>query len=204
MTPVFIFDPTDARNRLPNDPTYAVAARRWAYCPPSLKGLFVHAFTMGLKEPARRVTEGEWQRLFLQLKDGAIRCAACRAVNLWEPDMTTPTCWNEKCRQAVVIPSRLVFSLPGGSHHLLLTREARVLRRHIDPTGPVDQASSVIGQMKQNPNNPNVWGICNLTSTPWTATAADGKSVEVLPQKSVPLAAGLKVNIGGTTAEIVA
>ena len=203
LTPVFIFDPTDDRNRLPNDPTYAIAARRWALCPPSLKGLLAHAFTMGLREPARRVMEGEWQGLFLQLKDGAIRCAACRAVNLWEPGLSALTCWNEKCRQPVVIPSRLVFSLPGGTHHLLLTRDARILRRHIDPTGPMDQESVVIGRTKQNPNDPNVWGLCNLTETPWSATATDGKTVEIPPQKSVPLAAGLKVNFSGTIGEIV-
>lgn len=118
--------------------------------------------------------------------------------------MSALTCWNEKCRQAVTIPPRLVFSLPGGTHHLLLTRDARLLRRHLDPAGPEDQASSVLGEMKQNPNNPAVWGLCNLTATPWTATATDGKTVEVPPQKSIPLVPGLKVNIGGTTAEIVA
>ena len=204
LMPVFIFDPTDTRNRLPNDPTYALAARRWALCPPSLQGLFLHAFTVGLREPARRVTEGEWQSLFLQLEDGVVRCPGCRAVNLWEPGMSALTCWNEKCRTAIAIPPRLVFSLPGGTHHLLLTRDSRMLRRHIDPTGPEDQASSVIGELRQNPNNPQVWGLCNLTATPWTATADDGRAVEVPPQKSVPLAAGLKVNIGGTSAEIVA
>ena len=174
-----------------------------ALCPPSLQGLFLHAFTVGLKEPARRVTEGEWQGVFLQLKDGVIRCPGCRAVNLWEPSLTSLTCWNEKCRQTTAIPPRLVFSLPAGIHHLLLTRDARILRRHIDPAGPEDQASGVLGEMKQNPNNPVIWGLCNLTSTPWTATAADGKTVEVPSQKSVPLAAGLKLNIGGMMAEIV-
>ena len=204
LTPVFIFDPGDDRNRLPNDPTYAIAARRWALCPPSLQSLFVHAFTVGLREPARRVTEGEWQSLFLQLKDGVIRCPACRAVNLWEPGMTALTCWNEKCRRRWPFLRASSSPCSAGTHHLLLTRDARVLRRHIDPTGPEDQASGVVGEMKQNPNNPTIWGLCNLTATPWTATAADGKTVEVPPQKSVPLATGLTVNIGGTIAEIVA
>ena len=102
------------------------------------------------------------------------------------------------------IPPRLVFSLPGGKHHVLLTMDAKVLRRHIDPAGLVDHAEKVIGQVKQNPANPSVWGVCNLTSTPWTAIAAGGRSVEVPPQKSVPLAVGMTVNIGGTMAEIVA
>ena len=33
---------------------------------------------------------------------------------------------------------------------------------------------------------------------------ADGESVEVAPQKAVPMSAGLKVNIGGTVVEILA
>src|SRR5262249_25478595 len=155
---------------------------------PSLQRLFLHAFTVGLQEPARRVTEGEWQGLFLQLEDGGIRGPACRGGNLWEPGMAALTCWNEECVKSVTIPPRLVLFLPGGALHLLLRRDARVLRRHIDPIGPEDQASSVIGQIRQNPNNPHVWGLCTLTATPWTATAADGRAVEVPPQKSVPLA----------------
>ncbi len=204
LTPVFIFDPTDDRNRLPNDPTYAVAAQRWALCPQSLHKLFENAFTVGLRSPARRVTEGEWQSLFLQLKDGAIACPSCHAISLWEPGQTSLTCWNPRCRKPMAIPPRLVFSLPGGTHHVLLTRGAEVLRRHIDPTCPLDDASDLLGHMKRNPNNPNVWGLCNLTATPWSATAADGKTIEVPPQKSVPLATGLKVNIGGTIGDIVA
>ena len=68
--PIFVFDPQDRRNQLPNDPDYTTAQRRWQLCPPSLKELFANAFTTGLKEPASRVTEGEWQTLFRQLKDG--------------------------------------------------------------------------------------------------------------------------------------
>ncbi len=60
----------------------------------------------------------------------------------------------------------------------------------------------MIGQTKQNPNNPDVWGLCNLTETPWSATAFDGQTIEIPPQKSVPLANGLKLNLGGTSAEI--
>jgi len=202
ISPVFIFDPNDERNRLPSDPTYAIASRRWALCPPALQKLLTHAFTVGLREPARRVTEGEWQSLFLQLKDGVLRCPSCRATNLWEPGMSFATCWNEKCRKPITIPARLVFSQLGGAHHVLLTGGAKLLRRHLDPTGPLEQATETIGEVKQNPANPSVWGICNLMSTPWMATAADGKSVEVPPHKSVPLASGLKVNIGGITAQI--
>ena len=202
VTPVFIFDPADKRNRLPNDPDYVTGSKRWATCPASIQGLFTKAFTLGLKEPARRVTEGEWQNAFLQLKDGLLSCPACRAVNLWEPSTTSHNCWN--CRKPVAVPPKLVISHPSGKHYVLLIKDAKVFRRHIDPTGNEDQGAEVLGQVAQNPSNPHMWGIRNLTGTPWVATATDGKTVGVAPQQSVTMSAGLKVNIGGTSTEIIA
>ncbi|MFN7772423.1 MAG: protein kinase domain-containing protein [Planctomycetota bacterium] len=202
ITPVFIFDPVDKRNRLPNDPDYVTGSKRWATCPPSIQGLFTKAFTIGLKEPARRVTEGEWQNAFLQLKDGLLSCPACRAVNLWEPSNSAVLCWN--CEKPITLPPKLVISRPGGKHYVLLTKNAKVLRRHIDPIGNEEQGAEVLGHVAQNPANPQVWGIRNLTGSPWVATATDGKTVEVAPQKAVPMSAGLRVNIGGVAAEIMA
>jgi DNA-binding helix-hairpin-helix protein with protein kinase domain len=201
LDPVFIFDPGDTRNRLPNDPDYTTAQTRWDLCPRALQKLFTHAFTVGLKQPGHRVTEGQWQDLFLQLKDGVLPCPSCKAENLWEPGQATLSCWH--CRQQVAVPPKLVFTHPGGKkHYLLLTREAQVLRRHVNPLAD-EEGSTVLGQMAQNPANPQVWGIRNLTSSPWRAVFADGTSREIAPQKAVPLSAGLKLNIAGTNAEIV-
>jgi DNA-binding helix-hairpin-helix protein with protein kinase domain len=202
LTPVFIFDPADKRNRLPNDPDYVTGAKRWATCPPSIQGLFTKAFTVGLKEPGRRVTEGEWQNAFLQLNDGLLSCPACRAVNLWEHSTAALHCWH--CRKSITMPPRLVITHPGGKHYVLLTKDAKLVRRHFDPLGNEDQEAEVVGQVAQNPSNPHVWGIRNLTGTPWVATDTSGKTVEVAPQKAVPMSAGLKLNIGGTIAEIIA
>jgi DNA-binding helix-hairpin-helix protein with protein kinase domain len=199
--PVFVFDPTDRRNRLPNDPDYATASRRWVLCPPGLQALFTKAFTTGLREPAQRVTEGEWQGVFLQLKDAALTCG-CQAVNLWEPGQPAPACWN--CKRPLVVPPRLICEHPGGKHMVVLGKDARVLRRHLDPHAAEDEAGTVVGQVVQNPANPHVWGIRNLTAAPWAAAFADGTSREVAPQKAVPLNPGTKLNIGGARAEIVA
>lgn len=198
--PVFIFHPTDKRNHLPS--AYATGANRWATCPPSLQSLFTKAFTSGLREPGRRVTEGEWQNVFLQLKDGQLSCPTCHAVNLWEPPASAIQCWH--CRKPLTIPPKLLIAHPAGRHYVLLTKEAKVLRRHLDPTGNEDQAHEVLGQIVQSLATPPVWGIQNLSTSPWVATGKDGKAAEILPQKAVPVSAGLKVNIGGTQAEVVA
>lgn len=201
LTPVFIFDPSDDSNRLPVDPDYITASKRWGYCPESLKELFTRAFTIGLREPAHRVTEGEWQNLFLQLKDGVVPCSNCRAENLWEPGLTVLDCWH--CTEPIYLPPKMVFTHPTGKHYLLLDKGAQILERHVNPMTSEEDTSTVVGQVVQNPANPQVWGIRNLTDTPWTATLLDGTTVEVAPQKARPINAGLKLNIRGTTAEIV-
>jgi len=201
IMPVFIFDPVDSRNRLPNDPDYVTPSKRWATCPRSIQDLFTKAFSIGLKEPARRVTEGEWQNAFLQLKDGLLSCPSCRAVNLWEPLNATLTCWH--CRKPIKVPPKMVILHPGGKYYVLLSKDAKIVRRHIQPIGDEEQSAGVVGQIAQNPSNPLVWGIRNLTTAPWVATARDGTMVEVPPQKAIPLCAGVQLNMGGITANVI-
>ena len=113
ITPVFIFDPTDNRNRLPNDPTYAVAARRWAICPPWVASGALSPRLHRRAESIRETGHGRrMARRLFQLKDGIIRCPGCRAVNLWDPGMTALSRWNEKCQRGDD-RSRGWSSLPG-------------------------------------------------------------------------------------------
>ena len=199
--PVFIFDPHDKRNQLPSDPAYATAAKRWGFCPKSLQRLFVRAFTEGLKNPANRVTEGEWQSLFRQLKDNIISCPSDGAENVWDVNSTNFHCWH--CNKAIPVPPKLVFQQASGKHYLLLTHATKMLKRHINPSVSEADASMIIGQVVQNPANPQVWGIRNETSTPWLADFANGTTKEIPPQKSAPLNAGLQLNINGVKAQVI-
>lgn len=200
-SPVFVFDPDDTSNRLPNDPDYATAGKRWSFSPPSLRSLFTRAFTVGLRDPARRVTEGEWQNLFLQLNDGVVACSQCQAENLWEPLISTLTCWH--CARAVAIPPRLMIAHASGKYPVMLSKGARLLQRHVNPHAIESEAFAVIGQVVQNPANPQVWGIKNLSSGPWKAQLPDGSAKEYLPQKSVPLNPGIRLLFAEVAAEIV-
>ncbi len=201
--PVFLFDPQDASNRPPNDPDYAGVRRLWQHCPPSLRELFLRAFTVGLRDPARRVTEGEWQRLFWHLRDGAIPCPACQAANLWEPALPTLSCWH--CGKPIALPSRLLCQHRDGTRTtVLLSRDATLLERHLNPTALDDEALSVRGQVVQHPSDPHIFGLRNLTATPWRATFADGTVQEVAPQRAAPLNLGLRLDIAGVVAEMVA
>ena len=61
--PVFIFDPDDKSNR-PLRGYQDNAIIYWDLYPQHLKDLFTQAFTIGLKSPARRVTENKWLETF--------------------------------------------------------------------------------------------------------------------------------------------
>jgi DNA-binding helix-hairpin-helix protein with protein kinase domain len=199
--PVFIFDPADGRNSPPGDPDYETVGERWRYCPASLRDLFTRAFTAGIREPRRRVTEGEWQRLFLQLSDGILSCPACRAENIWEPGGKTLSCWN--CAKAIPLPPKLVVTTSFGIHHVLLTDGATISQSVITPGNRDDGDPAPIGQVVRNPADPAIWGIRNLSRISWYATFPDGRILEVPPLKSVPLNPGTRIDMGGVSAEII-
>lgn len=201
-TPVFIFHPSDARNQLPDDPEYATPGKRWQMCPRPLQQLFARAFNEALPDPNRRVTEGEWQSLFQQMNDCVISCPHDRAENLWTPDCRQLRCWH--CKQELFIPPRLALSGVGGRHYVLLTRGAQLLGRHVNPHADESAAAVAVGEVVQNPANPSVWGLRNLTSSAWTAMFADGAAKEIPSQRAAPLTVGLKLQFGPSTGEIEA
>ena len=199
--PVFIFDPADSRNSPPGDPDYETVRERWRYCTASLRDLFNRAFTAGIREPRRRVTEGEWQRLFLQLSDGIISCPSCRAENIWEPAGKALSCWN--CASPVLLPPKLVVTTSFGTHHVLLTDGATIPQSVITPGSREEGDSAPVGQVVRNPADPTIWGIRNLSHVVWRVTFPDLQSLEVPPQKSVPLNPGTRIDMGGISAEII-
>jgi eukaryotic-like serine/threonine-protein kinase len=200
-SPVFIFDAGDARNSLPADPEYETARSRWNFCPPSLRALFTRAFTEGVRDPRRRVTEGEWQGLFIQLSDGIVPCPKCRAENIWEPGSPSLACWH--CSAAIPLPPKLLVTTSAGTHHVLLIEGATLSREALGQAGGKEGDPDAIGQVVRNPANPAIWGIRNLSREPWRVTFPDGKGLLIPPQKSVPLNPKTRIDFGGISAEII-
>ena len=201
ISPVFIFDPENPANRLPDDPDYCVAKKRWALCPPALKEMFVRAFTEGLTNPGRRVTEGEWQNLFLDIKDRLISCPHCRAENFAEPAAPAGACWN--CGHGLVSPPFLEIRRPGGISGIALVLGAAILSRHITPPNGDDDGSREIGRVVAHPSIAGAAGIRNLSKTAWQASFPDGTIADVPPGRAVPLNPQTSITIDGVTCTIV-
>ncbi|WP_292368084.1 protein kinase domain-containing protein [Methanoregula sp. UBA64] len=200
ITPVFIFDPDNPTNRLPGDPDYALAGRRWDLCPPALRAMFIRAFTEGLTQPARRVTEGEWQNLFLSLKDRLVSCPHCRAENFSSVDDLPMTCWH--CRREIPPAPSLRIQRPWGTISVTLSLGTTLLSRHILHPNGSDDGSRAIGKVVPHPAIPGAAGIRNLSKTSWQVIFPDGITSDVPPGRAVPLNPKTTITMEGTSCTI--
>ncbi|MDR0500106.1 MAG: serine/threonine-protein kinase [Coriobacteriales bacterium] len=193
--PVFIFDPTDKRNR-PVPGYQDNATIYWELYPLKLREMFVKSFTIGLKQPARRVTENEWLDEFANLMTGIIPCPKCLAEVFFDEDKqakgVSHICW--RCQTQVQPPISIVI----GKSRVLLNTNAKLYAH--DTNGNYDM-QTITGSLVQNPNNPNLWGIRNDSSENWTYIKTDNTQVPIAPGKSALIAKGTKINFGQTIGE---
>jgi len=201
-SPVFVFDPGNPANRLPPDPDYAIARERWGYCPSDLQDLFIRAFTDGLHDPSRRVTEGEWQSLFSAIKDRIIACPKCRAENFLEASGRPGSCWY--CHAILPAPPSLIVKRPSGEISIALSNGTTIRRRHVSLAPANDDGSAIIGIVVPHPAISGASGIRNATQTPWRIEFPGGSTAIVSPGRAVPLNPGTTITIDGVVLTIIA
>ncbi|PIU92828.1 MAG: serine/threonine protein kinase [Armatimonadetes bacterium CG_4_10_14_3_um_filter_66_18] len=195
--PLFIFDPDDDSNR-PVLGYHDNAIIYWGVYPQFLRDLFTCAFTKGLRDPQNgRVRESEWRKAFVQLRDTLVYCGGCGAENFHDAERLRANqpqvCWS--CNAALQLPARLRL----GQSVVMLNHDTQLFPHHL---GKLYDFSAPVAEMSPHPQNANVWGLKNLSADNWTVTRPDGAVTDVPPGRSVGLAAGLKVNLGGVEGEI--
>jgi DNA-binding helix-hairpin-helix protein with protein kinase domain len=201
-TPVFVFDPANPANRLPPDPDYETARERWEYCPVELKETFTRAFTDGLHDPDRRVTEGEWQNLFSAIKDRIVICPRCRAENFTGPGGRMSPCWH--CRSVLVPPPLLRIQRPSGEVTIALSAGTTIRRRHVSLSPVNDDGSAIVGTIVPHPSIPGAAGIRNQSAATWHVVFPGGEECDVPPGRAVPLNPGTTITIDGVVLTISA
>lgn len=188
--PIFIFDPDDKSNR-PVKGYHDNAIIYWDIYPQSLRDLFTESFTVGLRQPNRRVTEKQWLDTFANLMGGIVVCPSCGSEVFFDEQKemmsVAHTCW--RCQGPVKIPASFVI----GRSRVLITSQTKLYSYHL--FGDNDM-SKIAGVVVQNPNNPNLWGIRNETSENWTYVKPDGTQTTVPPGKTAAIARDVKINFG--------
>lgn len=193
--PVFVFDPNDKSN-------YPVRGYQdnvliyWDLYPQQLKNLFTQSFTIGLTAPNKRVTEKQWLEAFANLMSGIMPCPKCGAEVFFDEEKSgtgvAHTCWN--CQKPVQMPASLIV----GKSRVLLKKGAKLYSHHINADFDM---TTVVGEVVQNPNNPNLWGIKNESKDNWTYIKPDGMQVPVAVGRSAGIAKDVKINFGQLTGE---
>jgi len=198
--PVFIFHPTDERNRpvrgLDNN-----ALNLWPTLPQYMHDAFQKTFVDGVKdkgssEDQRRTTETEWEKLLLRLRDETILCPTCSWETVYPTDGTEAKCLNVKCAQS--LSPLLLLEMKGAK--IVIYPTMKVYGNHM---GKVDDFDKGYGEVVTNKKNPNLWGIKNQSELAWQEHTPDGNTKTVENGNAVRALAGITISFGnGITAEI--
>lgn len=198
--PVFVFDPGDTSNR-PVAGEQQNALDFWQLYPAFLRDLFTRAFTDGLRDPGRRVREGEWRQAMTALRDAIVYCGSCGAENFADtsaagaPVPVRPKCWS--CGRAIALPLHLRI----GRAVVMLNHDTVLHPHHVDPNRMYDFGSPV-AEVARHPTDERVWGLRNVSATAWSADLADGESRMVEPGETVRLTAESTIHVGSVDAVV--
>ncbi len=193
--PIFIFDPKNDANR-PMTGIHTNAIRRWPLFPKFIHDEFIHTFgSEGIHEPNKRKPENEWQKLFVRLRDEMVVCS-CGGETFVNPLAAVSTCIH--CKRQITKPLILkigrnkVIMYPGQKSYSYHTKSG------------IDDFTTITGEVIQNKNNPNLWGLRNLSPDTWLCTMPDGSSNNVNSNQVIPVFKGVNITFaGGVKGEII-
>ena len=192
--PLFIFDPDDHSN-LPVKGYQDNAHIYWSLYPQYIKDLFTKAFTIGLKDPTKRVTESEWLDAFANMISGIIECPKCHAEVFYDPLLAeqgkSTTCWG--CSRSIPMPGALKVN-----KQITIMVKGQPLFSH--QVNRMDgNIKTVLGTVVCNPNDPSQLGIKNESPDNWIYLRPDGTQTLVPFGKSARVADGYIIDFGKNT-----
>jgi DNA-binding helix-hairpin-helix protein with protein kinase domain len=198
--PVFIYDPNDESNR-PVNGVHNNVLKLWPIFPQFFKDAFIHSFAEGMKNPQARMIENEWQKLLVRLRDEwYVTCPSCgRAVYLQGCSAVTGLRCSG-CGLSFSYPRRLVIKQGAVLYNIPLFPGKKIYACHIVKDS--DDYRTVSGEVVMNKNNPNLWGIKNISPGTWKFNTPDGMEKEIPPGGAIPIGPGVVVNFAGTTGNI--
>lgn len=199
--PLFIFDPNDRSNE--PDPTYQQnAVAFWPIYPKFMRDLFTKAFTEGIRDPQHgRVRESAWRANCVRLRDSIFYCANCEAENFYDAEALSASggvpgnCWS--CRKQLVLPPRIRI----GKTVVMLNHDTRLFPHHVDDE-KLYNFSQPVAEVARHPQDPNIWGLKNLSTEKWVINSTDGTVKDVAPHSSFTLRVGTRINFGKSEGEI--
>ena len=177
--PIFIYDKVNANNR-PVRGVHNNVLRRWNAFPAILRETFTQEFSSEcLSDPNKRKLERQWQNVIQQIRDMLVVCPECKDETFVE-DANTPKCMC--CGK----PFNIDGTLQINDRKVLLTPNTKVY---------VDMDNKPDIQVINVPGDRYPIQLRNITTNNWVVETPSGKIRSVEPNMSMPVKAGLKVNL---------
>ena len=194
--PIFIWDPVNESNR-PVPGLQDNALVFWQVYPAFFKDAFTRIFTAGVSQPAARLKESEWRKIFVDLRDSIMYCGHCGAENFYDVEQLRtaqkPFCW--ACKNIIVTPPRIRI----GSDFVMLNHDSKLYPHHL---GDPFNFGYPVAEVERHPQDPSVWGLKNLTAASWTMIKQDGSLVEVPAGRRAVLSYGARLQFGTVEGEV--
>jgi serine/threonine protein kinase len=188
--PLYIFHPTDERNR-PDPEFHSNTIAYHAVYPKNLRDIFERSFTIGVHEPKNQVEESVWRALFISLRDNIVVCSNCGAELFYDIDDVRngrPTrCWS--CQHETEVPARMKI----GSNIVILNDNVKLYSHHTK--GMLYDFSKSTAEISEHPALKHK-GLKNLSDDIWYVTKSDQSVIQVAPGRSFALENGLTVKFG--------
>lgn len=192
--PLFVYHPYNSRNTTRGLKEFALSVRRWdELCPKRLKSMFIKTFTDGVTLPGKRSQLSEWERLFMELEVDVVVCPDCGAGNLVDVDEPSLVCFH--CQKKLPPLLRFTIDYPGGRSHLVIHKDAKVRRHHLETGLQMQKALEVTGTIEPHPKRIGAYILRNNTVDTWYYDVKNDK-FKIESGEARPLVIGGKISIG--------
>lgn len=185
--PVFVYDPDDDSNR-PVRGVHNNIIKFWKIMPDYIREAFEFSFTVGLREPSKRIIEKQWLDLLKKMR-GDITACTCGIQNFL-PAMDTDGEGRLICPCGAHYAKPL--TLAGEKFSMLLFDGAKLFGEDV----------SVEAEVVRNKKNPALWGLKNYGVSAWNCVLPNGDEKEIAPGGAAPIFKGTKLTINEKNYEI--
>ena len=186
--PVFIFDPEDKSN-IPVQGLHKGAIANWPLLPVYLKDKFIKAFSKDvLRNPANRIIEPEWLRLFIRMRSEIFKCS-CNEVYFADPAEPNPC---PGCGKQNTFP----LYIKTKRYNLPVHQKTKLYACHTETDS--DDFVTLSGEVSAK----GEFELKNVSGKNWTVKDGDNSS-SITPNASFALKKGMVINFGNANAEII-
>jgi serine/threonine protein kinase len=197
-SPLLIFDPEDTSNA-PVPGIHPNPIKLWSLFPDYIQEAFIQSFCKGMKEPAMRLPANEWQKILIRLRGEMLTCSCGSTffASMVKNKVRQGVFECHSCKTKCSYPLMLEIK----THPVYLFPKNKLYLCHTDRDS--DDYKTETGEVVQNKNDRELWGIKNLSGTQWQCSFS-GHPPKTVPKEGgiVPLREGARIEFKQITGTI--